>query len=113
MALFKSITLPNGIGGNYIRVADSFELNRRNETVTAHVSLFKDESHAMTLPNYPLAVIGLVELNSEKFNQYLGRDALLAAGGNIVGQLYLAAKSETVRALGPLTELSLSDASDV
>ena len=113
MALSKSITLPNGISGNYIRVADSFELNRRQGIVTAHVALFADEAHAATLPNYPLAVIGLVELSGEKFTQYLGRDAVAAASGNIVGQLYLAAKVETVRALGPLTELSLSDALDV
>ena len=40
MALQKLITLPNGICGSYIRVGDSYEMNRREESVTAHVTLF-------------------------------------------------------------------------
>jgi hypothetical protein len=113
MALSKSITLPNGIVGSYIRVADSFELNRRERTLTAHVTLFTDAAHAATLPNYPLAVVGLVQLSGAKFDEYVGRDALAQAGGNVVARLYVAAKVEALRPLGGLSALDVSDASDV
>jgi hypothetical protein len=112
MALQKSITLPNGITGNYIRVGDSYEMNRREESVTAHVTLFFDAAHAARLPEYPLAVIALVELSEAEFDQYLGRDALATAGGNVVAQLYGAAKIIKVRSLIG-TEIDLTDAADV
>lgn len=112
MALQKSITLPNGISGNYIRVGDSYEINRREKTLTAHVTLFLDAAHAQARPDLPLAVIALVQLVDAEFDAYLGRDALATAGGNVVAQLYAAAKIVKVRSLiGP--EIELSDATDV
>ena len=112
MALQKLITLANGIAGNYIRVGDSYEMNRREKTLTAHVTLFLDAAHAQARPDLPLAVIALVQLLDAEFDQYLGRDALATAAGNVVAQLYAAAKSVKVRSLiGP--EIDLSDAADV
>jgi ketopantoate hydroxymethyltransferase len=112
MALQKSITLPNGISGNYIRVGDSYEMNRREESVTAHVTLFLDAAHAQARPDLPLAVIALVQLLDAEFDSYLGRDALATAAGNVVAQLYAAAKSVKVRSLVE-QEIDLTDAADV
>ena len=112
MALQKSITLANGISGNYIRVGDSYEMNRREKTLTAHVTLFLDAAHAQARPDLPLAVIALVQLLDAEFDQYLGRDALARAGGNVVAQLYAAAKSVPIRSL-VTPEIDLSDAVDV
>ena len=112
MALQKSFTLANGIAGNYIRVGDSYEMNRREKTLTAHVTLFLDAAHAQARPDLPLAVIALVQLLDAEFDEYLGRDALATAAGNVVAQLYVASKSVKVRSLiGP--EIDLSDAVDV
>jgi hypothetical protein len=112
MALQKSITLANGISGNYIRVADSFEINRREKSLTAHVTLFLDANHAQARPDLPLAVIALVQLLDAEFDQYLGREALATAGGNVVAQLYAATKSIKVRSLIEQA-IDLSDAADV
>ena len=112
MALQKLITLPNGICGSYIRVGDSYEMNRREKTLTAHVTLFLDAAHAQARPDLPLAVIALVQLLDAEFDQYLGRDALASAGGNVVAQLYAAAKSVPIRSL-VTPEIDLSDAVDV
>lgn len=112
MALQKLITLPNGICGSYIRVGDSYEMNRREESVTAHVTLFFDAAHAQARPDLPLEVIALVQLTDAEFDLYLGRDALVTAGGNVVAQLYVAAKSVKVRSLME-QEIDLSDAVDV
>ena len=84
MALQKLITLSNGICGSYIRVADSYEMNRREESVTAHVTLFFDAGHAQARPDMPLAVIALVQLTDAEFDSYLGRDALVTAGGRVL-----------------------------
>ena len=112
MALQKLITLANGIAGNYIRVGDSFEMNRREKTLTAHVTLFLDAAHAQARPDLPLAVIALVQLTDAEFDSYLGRDALATAAGNVVAQLYAAAKSIPIRSLME-QEIDLSDATDV
>jgi hypothetical protein len=112
MALQKSITLANGICGSYIRVGDSYEMNRREKSLTAHVTLFLDAAHAQARPDLPLAVIALVQLLDAEFDLYLGREALATASGNVVAQLYAAAKIIKVRSLiGP--EIDLSDAADV
>ena len=112
MALQKSITLANGIAGNYIRVGDSYEMNRREKTLTAHVTLFLDAAHAQARPDLPLAVIALVQLLDAEFDAYLGRDALENARGKVVAQLYAAAKSVSIRSLME-KEIDLSDAVDV
>jgi len=112
MALQKSITLANGICGSYIRVGDSYEMNRREKSLTAHVTLFLDAAHAQARPDLPLAVIALVQLLDAEFDQYLGRDALATAGGNLVAQLYAAAKIIKVRSLIEQA-IDLSDAADV
>ena len=112
MALQKLITLANGICGSYIRVADSFEMNRREKSLTAHVTLFSDAAHAQARPDLPLAVIALVQLSDAQFDEHLGRDALATAGGNVVAQLYAAIKSIKVRSLVE-QEIDLSDAADV
>jgi hypothetical protein len=112
MALQKSITLANGISGSYIRVGDSYEMNRREKSLTAHVTLFLDAAHAQARPDLPLAVIALVQLLDAEFEEYLGRDALATAGGNVVAQLYAATKSVPIRSLVE-QEIDLSDAADV
>jgi hypothetical protein len=53
-----------------------------------------------------------VQLSDAQFDQYLGRDALATAGGNVVAQLYAAAKSIKLRSLVEQA-IDLSDAADV
>lgn len=98
MALQKSITLPNGATGNYIRVGDTVEIHRRLKRAEAHVTLFLNEAQANANPDYGLGVIGLLNLQGDKFDLYLGKDALTRTyGGDISRALYAAAKTEVIR----------------
>jgi hypothetical protein len=111
MALKQAITLPSGASGDYLRI-DTFEFNRRARRAQAHVALFKDEARADEFPDYPLAVVSILDLAGDKYDEYLGGDALAAANWNIVGQLYAAIKAEPLRPINGIVLSEIAKAQD-
>ena len=116
MALEKSITLPNGASGNYIRVS-FYRWDRDAKEASAHLMLYGSAALATSAPASPLCLIAKLRLGGAKFDEYLGAAALaaLAAPGPdpVRDQLYAAAKAEPLLAGGGLTTVSLADAEDV
>jgi hypothetical protein len=112
MALKKQITLPNGTAGEYIRI-DYFEFNRRARTAYVQLALFLSEAQARAYPDYPMQVVGQLELTGAKFDQYLSGATLAADGGNLIAQLYEAAKVEPLRAVNGIVVIDIGTAEDV
>lgn len=113
MALQKSITLPNGTGGAYIKLA-FFRWDDLRKEASAHFHLYTTAGTRLSAPLDPLRdTIAKVRLEGAKFDQYFSASAMLAARSTIVGQLYNALKAEGGIAGGGLTSLDLSDAADV
>lgn len=114
MALQKSITLPTGATGNYIRIG-AYTWDRMTREASAHLVLHTSAAQAAARPDAPLCIIAKVRLAGAKFDAYLGNSILSDAGVNVLRKLYEAAKSEPLQPGGGLTrgELSLSDAADV
>lgn len=114
MALQKSITLPNGSTGNYIRLG-TYVVDRLSREASAQFMIHGSAALAESAPDSPLCMIAKLRLNGAKFDEYLSSEALAAVGQNIVEQLYVAAKAEPLLAGGGLTQaqLDLSDATDV
>ena len=114
MALGISITLPNGVTGNYLRVV-SVEWNRPASVAVWNLALYLSEAQANAAPKYPLALVAQVRVDGAKFEQYLSNEAIAAAGHNIIAQLYAVTKAEpgAVTIIGPVAPFDLSEAADV
>jgi hypothetical protein len=112
MALKLPVTLPSGAPGDYIRIG-VFEFNREARSVYAQLALFKNEAQARNAPRFPLAVVALLELRKEKFDQYFGGPALAAAGHNITAQLYKAAREQQLRPINDIVLDNVATALDV
>lgn len=114
MALQKTISLPNGASGNYVRVG-TYAIDRLTREASIQFMLHGSAALAASAPDAPLCMIAKLRLNGAKFDEYLSSEALAAVGQNIVEQLYVAAKAEPLLAGGGLTQaqLDLSDATDV
>ena len=112
MALQKTITLPNGASGSYIRVG-AYTWDRQTNEASAHFMLHTDAAFAESAPGSPLCLIAKLRLQGDKFIQYLGNDALAVDGVTVLGQFYAAAKIEPLLAGAGFTSISLADAQDV
>lgn len=112
MALRKNIRLPNGAGGDYIRLT-FYRWDRAAREASAHFMLYASVAQANAAPNAPLCLIAKLRLAGLKFDEYLA-NAVLTDNRSVVAQLYRAAKTEPLVVGGGLTqtELSLSDAAD-
>ena len=110
MALQKTIALPSGVSGNYIRLT-SYRYDRSTLEASAIFALYLDAAHAQDGADYLVPVIAKLRLSDATFTQYLGAAAL--ADHQVAAQLYAAAKVETLLAGGGLTSVTLDDAIDV
>jgi len=110
MALQKTIDLPSGVSGNYIRLT-SYRWDRSTLEASAIFALYLDAAHAASGADYLVPVIAKLRLSGDKFAEYLSSAAL--ADNEIAAQIYAAAKSETLLAGGGLTSIILGDALDV
>ncbi len=114
MALQLSITLPNGVTGDYLRIVN-VEWNRPASIAVWRIALYLSEAQANAAPKYPLAVVAQVRVDGAKFEQYLSNEAIAAAGHNIIAQLYAVTKAEpgAVTIIAPVAPFDLSTADDV
>lgn len=112
MAFQKTTTLPNTAAGNYIRLS-AYRWDRLTREASAQFLLFATEAAADAQPKSPLCLVAVLRLEGAKFDEYLSNAALAVEGVTVAGQLYEAAKAETLIAGGGLTEVDLSDATDV
>ena len=110
MALQKTIALPSGVSGNYIRLT-SYRYDRSTLEASAIFALYLDAAHAQDGADYLVPVIAKLRLSGAKFTEYLGAAAL--ADHQVAAQLYVAAKVEPLLAGGGLSLIDLSDALDV
>lgn len=110
MALQKTIALPSGVSGNYIRLT-CYRWDRQAREASAIFALYLDAAHATSGADYLVPVIAKLRLSGDKFTEYLGASVL--AEYEISAQLYLAAKTETLLAGGGLTSIDLGGALDV
>lgn len=106
MALQSSVTLSNGVSGNYIRIT-GFWWDRLAKEASAHFCLYASQSYANSAPDMPLCLVAKLRLNGDKFDQYLSSDALAALENPgqdpIRDQLYSASKVEALQPGGGLT----------
>lgn len=92
MALSKTINLPSGVSGNYIRLT-SYRWDRTTREASAMFSLYLDASKGADLGAQPLVpIVSKLRLVGDKFDHYLGPAALELS--DVLAQLYLAAKVE-------------------
>jgi len=110
MALQKTIALPSGISGNYIRLT-SYRWDRSTLEASAIFALYLDAAHAQAGADFLVPVISKLRLSGATFTRYLGAAAL--ADHQVAAQLYEAAKNETLLVGGGLDSIDLSDALDV
>ena len=110
MALQKTIALPSGISGNYVRLT-SYRWDRSTLEASAIFALYLDASHALGGSDYLVPVIAKLRLSGDTFTHYLGAAALVDR--DISAQLYYAAKNETLLAGGGLSSISFDDSIDV
>jgi hypothetical protein len=111
MALEKTINLPSGVSGNYHRMV-AFTWERGTRQASAHFALYKDAATAIA--GEPLRpIVAKLRLSGEKFDEYLSAAALAAADGDVVAQLYLAARAVSAAyAAEPATEMAAHMVSD-
>lgn len=107
MALTKSITLPNGAAGNYIRLS-ACTWDRTTREASAHLHLFLSSAQAAAAPSNPLCLLAKLRLTGAKFDTYLSHAAL--EGTTVAAQIYTAALVEPLNPGAGLTSLDLSDA---
>ena len=110
MALQKTIALPSGVSGNYIRLT-CYRWDRSSLEASAVFALYLDQAHAEAGAEYLVPVIAKMRLSGAKFTEYLGAAAL--ADNQVAAQLYEAAKVEALLAGGGLTALNLADSKNV
>jgi len=112
MALQLPVTLPNGAEGNYLRIG-VFEWNREQRSAYVQLALFKDAAQAASAPRFPLAVVGILNLRNEKFDQYLSNAAIAAADGKVLLQVYAAVKAEPLSPVNGLLIDNIDQAENV
>lgn len=112
MALQLPVTLPSGASGNYIRVG-VFEWNREQRSAYIQLALFKDAAQAAAAPRFPLAVVAILNLRKEKFDEYLSNAAIAAAGGDMLSQIYAAAMAEPLTPINDIMIDNISSAESV
>lgn len=118
MALQKSITLPNGSVGNYIRLTQ-IAYDRTTKEASACLMLFTSAAYAASAPDQPLGQIAKLRLQGAKFDEYLSTAALAAmptpGPDPMRTALYNAAQAEPILPGMGFTRaaLTLSDASRV
>lgn len=114
MALQKTITLPNGASGNYIRIG-AYTWDRMTREASAHLMLHTSATHAAEHPEASLCLLAKLRLHGSKFDEYLANAVLAGEGVTVIGQLYAAAMSEPLIPGGGFTRagLDLSDAVNV
>lgn len=119
MALQKSLTLPNGSFGAYIRLGH-YRRNRARREAVAHFDLFADKASADANPQLPVAMIACLRLKDARFDEFLSNAAIAAASNNVEAQLYRALKAAAnghnpheIDPGGGLSQLNLTDATDV
>lgn len=128
MALQKTFTLANGMSGNYVKLG-VHHWDGVRKIAEADLVLFKDASFAAA--GLPIGILGRLNLEGAKFDEYLGNDALdtiaeAEAAGLLPEELvpvrsrerfalYSAAKAERLRPGLALTTaaIDLSAAEDV
>ncbi|MCX6952734.1 MAG: hypothetical protein NTV51_11300 [Verrucomicrobia bacterium] len=91
MAFQKTLALPTGVSGDYFRIT-SFRWDRNGaREASAAFALFKDAATAVA--GQPLVpIVAKLRLSGTGFDDYLSPSALAAAEGDVIAQLYLAAK---------------------
>lgn len=93
MAYQKTLTLPSGVSGNYLRLV-SFSWDRNVREATAYFALFVDHAAAENGKAALTPWVAKLRLEGAIFDQYLGNAALV--GDDILGQLYVAAREQPV-----------------
>lgn len=112
MALQLPVTLPNGAEGNYLRIG-IYEWNRQGRSAYAELALFKDATQAALAPRFPLAVVAILNLRNASFDTYLSNAALASASGDVLAQLYAAAKVEPLLPVNDIMVENIGEAEDV
>ena len=93
MAFIKTLTLPSGAAGNYTRLI-TYRWDRTTKEALALFALYSSqESAAQGKPPFT-QFIAKLRLERTKFDEYLSNDSL--TNGDVLAQLYLAAKTEPV-----------------
>jgi hypothetical protein len=93
MAFQKSLTLPSGATGDYIRVI-TYRWDRSAREAVALFALYVSQGAAQEGKQALTPYVAKLRLTGAKFDQYLG-NALLA-DRDAIAQLYAAAKVEPV-----------------
>ena len=93
MAFQKTLTLPSGVSGNYIRLI-SHRWDRQAREAVAWFALYVDATAAQSGKQPLTPFIAKLWLQGAKFDQYLNNAELASPG--ILTQLYIAAKAEPV-----------------
>ncbi|HEY1791574.1 MAG TPA: hypothetical protein VGG34_01535 [Opitutaceae bacterium] len=116
MALQKTIDLPNGTSGNYIKIV-AYRWDTLTETASALFALYLSQAQRTAAPKSTLMpVVAKLRLHGAKFNQYLANSVLDPPNVTVLGQLYAAAKVEPLKSDFQPTSGSatvLSDATNV
>lgn len=94
MAFQKTLALPTGVSGDYFRMT-AFRWDRTTKEASAQFALFLNEATA-TAGGQPLVpVVAKLRLSGEGFDTYLGPDVLESSEGDVIAQLYTAAKASS------------------
>lgn len=93
MALQKTIILPSGVSGNYVRLI-TYRWDRATREAVALFGLYVNAAAAQSGKDTLSPFVAKLRLTGAKFDAYLGGPE--ARAGNAVGQLYAAAKAEPV-----------------
>tara|TARA_R110002050_G_scaffold186590_1_gene320923 strand:- start:160 stop:492 length:333 start_codon:yes stop_codon:yes gene_type:complete len=110
MALQKTINLPTGDSGDYLRIT-SVWWDRAVKQASAHLSLYKSAALASGGAPPQVPIFAKLRLTGAKFDEYLSPGVLAALEVDVVAQLYAAAKVEPV--VSDFGGAVLADATDV
>ena len=93
MAFQKTLTLPSGIAGNYIRLI-TYRWDRSTREAVALFALYLDAQAAQAGKQALTPFIAKLRLDGAKFEFYLGNPVL--SDHAAIAQLYVAARAEKV-----------------
>jgi hypothetical protein len=93
MAFQKTIELPSGVSGNYIRLT-AHRWDRQSREAVAWFSLYVDAAAASSGKAALTPWIAKLWLTGAKFDEYLSNPALASSG--VLAQLYAASKAEPI-----------------
>lgn len=108
MAFQKTINLPSGDSGNYVRIA-AFRWDRGVKEASALFSLYKSAASAASGSEPQRPIVAKLRLRGADFDKYLGNPAIKSA--DVLAQLYAAAKVEKV--VSDFGNTLFADAQDV